>query len=413
MPAKEHTVIGLDIGNHKIRAVIAVVDEGARHAVPNVIGVGISPSAGLRRGAIVDAAEAVAAITAALEDAERMAGEPIHHATVAVGGAHLSAFHSRGVIAVGGTGAEITESDVGRVLEAVQAVHLPANRKILRVVPQQYSVDDQHGIVSPVGMTGVRLEADALVITGLTPALKNLEHAVHQAGVDIDDLVPAPLAAAEAVLGKRQKELGVVAIDIGAGSTSLAVFEEGVLLATAVLPVGGESVTNDLAIGLRTSIDTAERLKIEYGSVQPSDISDRETIDLSALSRTETAVVGKRELASIAQARYQEILEMARAELKRLGRDGQLPAGAILTGGGAKIPGLLELARDTLRLPVTIGFPAEVDGVVEKIDDPSYATAVGLLLFGLKGPTRQYGVGGFDFGDFFGSLKSFFKKLLP
>lgn len=411
--ARPQLLIGLDIGNSKIRTVAAVVEE-ERGVLPNVIGVGVAPSSGLRKGAIVDIGETVAAVTASLEDAERMCGEPIHHAFISVGGAHLLAQNSRGVVAIGNKGTEITHDDVARALEAAQAVSIPANRQILRTIPQVFSIDDQHGVKDPIGMTGVRLEVTAHIITGLTPALKNLENAVHQSGVDVDDFIPAPLAAAEAVLSKRQKELGVVVIDIGAGSTGIAVFEEGITLHTAVLPVGGDSVTNDIAIGLRTGIDTAEKLKIEYGTVNPASVTDRETVDLSALSRTEVQHVSKRQLAEICEARYAEILEMVKDELKRIERDGQLPAGCVLTGGGAKIPELTTLARDTLGLPVGIGFPAEVDGIVDKIDDPSFATVIGLILTGAKGTAhRPYHPSHINLGKTMEGVKKFFKKLLP
>lgn len=408
--AKDNTIVGLDIGTSKIRTVIATVD--AREMLPNVVGAGVSPSSGLRKGAIVDVNETIAAITASLEDAERMSGQPIHHAVIAVGGSHLASQNSRGVIAVP-HGGEITVSDVERVLEAAQAVNIQANRQILHVIPKSYTVDDQQDIRNPLGMRGVRLEVEAHIITGLTPALKNLENAVHQSGVDVDDFVPASLAAAEAVLSKRQKELGVVSIDIGASSTSIAVFEEGAILGTFVLPIGGDAVSNDIAIGLKTSIDTAEKLKIEYGSCNPVEISERETVDLAAISKTDSQVIERRTLAEIIQARYHEIFSMVNERLMTLQRDGQLPAGAVLTGGGAKIPEVIGLAREVLGLPAQIGFPADVDGVVDRIDDPAYATAIGLVLFGVRGPTRSYGVGNVDFGKAFGSVKHFFKKLLP
>ncbi|MFH0776073.1 MAG: cell division protein FtsA [Patescibacteria group bacterium] len=407
---KDSMVVGLDIGSSKIRTVIANI--GERDVLPNVVGAGVSPSAGLRKGAIVDVNETISAITASLEDAERMSGAPIHHAVIAVGGAHLTSINSKGVIAVP-HGGEISAADVERVLEAAQAVNISSNRQILRVIPQNYTIDDQTGIRNPLGMKGVRLEVEAHIITGLSPALKNLENSVHQSGVDVDDFIPAPLAAAEAVLSKRQKELGVVAIDIGASSTGISVFEEGVVIASFVLPVGGDSVTNDIAIGLRTSVDAAEKLKIEYGTAKPADVSDRETIDLAAISKADSQVVERRQLAEIIHARYHEILSMVNEKLASIERDGQLPAGAVITGGGAKIPELIELARETLSLPVQIGFPIEVDGIVDKIDDPAYATAIGLILFGAKGSSRNYSLANVDFGRTFEGIKNFFKKLLP
>jgi cell division protein FtsA len=409
--SKDSVVVGLDIGTSKIRTVIANIDE--RNALPNVVGAGVSPSAGLRKGVIVDVNETISAITSSLEDAERMSGDPIHHAVIAVGGAHISALDSRGVIAIP-HGGEISPSDVERVLEAAQAVSISSNRQILRVIPRDYTIDDQTGIRNPLGMKGVRLEVEARIITGLTPALKNLENAVHQSGVDVDEFIPGSLAAAEAVLSKHQKELGVVAIDIGASSTGISIYEEGVVLGTFVLPVGGDSVTNDVAIGLRTSVDVAEKLKIEYGTAKPADVSERETVDLAAISKADSQIVDRRQLAEIIYARYHEILTMVNEKLSEIERDGQLPAGAVITGGGSKIPDLIELARETLSLPVQVGFPVEIDGVVDKIDDPAYATAVGLVLFGIKGGSqRNYSVASVDLGKAFGGVKNFFRKLLP
>ena len=244
-----------------------------------------------------------------------MAGEPVHHVFLGISGDHISSMDSKGVIAISHSGNEIIEDDVDRVLEAAQAVAIPNNRRILRIIPKSFTVDEQTGIKYPVGMTEIRLEVLAHLVTGLVPAVKNIEKCVHQAGVDINDIIPCGLAAAEAVLTKRQKELGVVVIDVGCGGTNVAVFEEGTVLHTASLPVGGDNVTNDIAIGLRTSIDTAEKIKIEYGSCIPEDIHDRETIDLSLLSKIDTQTVSKKYLAEIIQARYHEIFVMVKDEL--------------------------------------------------------------------------------------------------
>ncbi len=265
---------------------------------------------------------------------------------------------------------------------------------------------------------GIRLEVEAHLVTGLTPAVKNLEKCVHQAGGDINDVIPSGLAAAEAVLSKRQKELGVVVIDVGCGGTSISVFEEGTTLHTAVIPVGGENVTNDIAIGLRTSIDTAEKIKIEYGTCIPDDVNDRETIDLSLLSKIDSQTVSKRQLSEIIQARYHEIFILVKDHLAKIHRDGMLPAGAILTGAAIKMPGVVDLARDTLNLPVQIGFPQNFEGVVDKIDDPAYATAIGLALWGARFKGHAGGNYGFDLkgikmDKIFGGIKSWVKGLLP
>ncbi|MEK7591364.1 MAG: cell division protein FtsA, partial [Patescibacteria group bacterium] len=376
--SKGRVLVSLDIGSAKIRTVVAVVNGGQEeYRVPNIIGVGLSPSLGMRKGHVIDVVELIHNIISSLEDAERMAGVPVNHVFVGMSGSHIEAFDSRGVIAI--SGAEITTDDVGRVLEAAQAVSIPANRRILHIEPKSYAVDEQRGIKNPVGMTGIRLEVEAHIITGHIQHVKNLEKCIDQAGVDIDALVPATIAAAEATLTKRQKELGVIVVDIGAGCTSIAVFEEGTILHSVTLPLGGESVTNDIAIGLRTSVDTAEKIKIEFGSVLPAEMSEREMIDLSSVSKVDTQTVSKKYMAEIMQARYYEIFTLVKNELARIGRSGMLPAGALLTGGAVKAPGVLDLARDVLGLPVQMGFPVDIGGVVEKVDDPAYATAIGTL----------------------------------
>lgn len=410
---KARVVAGLDVGSSKIRTVVGTIDEKIQ--LPNVIGVGIAPSMGIRKGQIIDVEETINNITASLEDAERMAGEPIHHVLLSISGNHIESFNSKGVIAISHPGNEIGEDDIDRVLEAAQAVAIPNNRRILRIIPKSFTVDEQKGIKYPAGMTGIRLEVDAHIVTGMVPAVKNLEKCVLQAGVDIQDVVPAVLASCEAVLSKRQKELGVVAVDIGAGGTSIAVFEEGTTLHTAVIPVGGESVTNDIAIGLRTSIDAAEKIKIEYGSCIPEEINDREMIDLSSLSKIDMQKVSKRQLVEIIEARYHEIFLLVKEELAKIHRDGMLPAGVVLTGAGVKIPGVIDLARETLNLPVQIGFPQNFEGVVDKIEDPAYATAIGLLIWGGRFEGRPFGLSfrSLNFKKTFAGLKNWVKHLIP
>jgi cell division protein FtsA len=410
--ARSQIVASIDIGSAKIRTVVGILEDGS--SVPNIIGVGIAPSTGLRKGAVIDVEETINSISSSLEDAERMAGEPINHVFLGVGGNHIASINSRGVIAVSQAGNEINEDDVDRVLEAAQAVTMPSNRRMLRIIPKTFTVDEQKGIKYPVGMTGIRLEVETHIVTGFEPVVKNLEKCVLQSGVDIDDIIPNCLASAEAVLSKRQKELGVAVIDIGCGGTSISVFEDGATLHTSVIPVGGENVTNDVAIGMRTSIDTAEKIKIEYGSIHPEDVNDRETIDLSLLSKIDTHVVSKKQIVEIIQARYHEIFVLVKEELARINRDGMLPAGVVLTGAAAKIPGAIDLARETLNLPAQIGFPQNYDGVVDKIDDPAYATAIGLLLWGSRFEARYHkGIKSFNFKKGLVGIRRWFKNLVP
>ncbi|HCW32507.1 MAG: cell division protein FtsA, cell division protein FtsA [Candidatus Peregrinibacteria bacterium GW2011_GWF2_39_17] len=410
--SKNHIIAGLDIGSSKIRVVVGTLEEKSTQL--NVIGVGVAPSMGLRKGNVIDVEEAITSISSALEDAERMSGEPINHVFLGIGGIHLESMDSKGVIAIPG-GNEITEADVNRVLEAAQAISIPSNRRILRIIPKSFTVDEQKGIKYPVGMTGIRLEVEAHLITGLVPAVNNIEKCVHQAGVDIDDIIPTSLAAAESVLSKRQKELGVVLINIGSGGSSLVVFEEGTTLHTAMIPIGGESVTNDIAIGLRTSIDTAEKIKIEYGTCNIDEVNERETIDLSLISKLDDQSVSKRLMAEIIQARYHEIFVLGKDELAKINRDGMLPAGVVLTGAGVKMPGVIDLAREVLSLPVQIGFPQNFEGVVDKIDDPAYATAIGLAIWGsrFEGRGYQFDFRSLNIGKMFQGLKNWAKSLMP
>ncbi|MBU2523933.1 cell division protein FtsA [Patescibacteria group bacterium] len=411
--AKSRIVASLDIGSSKNRTVVASIED--KDSTPNIIGVGISPSSGMRKGSVIDVEATINDITSSIEDAERMAGEPVHQIFLGIGGTHLESMNSKGVIAVSSSGNEITEDDIDRVLEAAQAVTIPNNKRILSIIPRSFIVDEQKGIKYPVGMTGIRLEVDAHIITGLIPTIKNIEKCVHQAGLDIVDIIPSSLASAEAVLSRRQKELGVAVIDIGCGGTSMVVYEEGSILHSAVLPIGGENVTNDIAIGLRTSIDTAEKIKLEYGNCIPEDVSERETIDLSLISKIDTQTVSKKQLVEIIEARYHEIFTMAKDELSKIHRDGMLPAGAILTGAATKMPGIIDLARETLNLPVQIGFPQNFEGVVDKIEDPAYVTAIGLIQWGAKfeGKSFSLGLKNMKVGQMLGGVKDWVKGLFP
>jgi cell division protein FtsA len=386
---KEQIFVGLDIGSSAIRVVVG--KQESELGAPSIIGVGESVSQGIRRGVIVDIDEAVSSISEALEKAERMTGLTIDHAVVSVGGAQITSQESHGVIAVSRADGEITENDVVRVVDASQAISIPANREILHVIPKNFTVDGQTGIKDPVGMSGIRLEVDSQIIQASVPFIKNLTKCILQAGLEIDDLVLAPLAAAQAVLTKKQKELGVAVVDLGGGTTGMIVFEEGDLVSSTILPIGSTHITNDLAIGLRTSVDTAEKVKIQYGQAEMREVKKDIEIDLSKIDKQEEGKVSAKHVAEIVEARLEEIFDLVNRELKKINKDGQLPAGAILTGGGAKLPGVVELAKKHLRLPVTLGLPGQVTTVIDRVDDPGYATAVGLVLWAnefLLGQTR-------------------------
>jgi len=419
--SKGDIIIGVDVGSSNVRTVIAQIFP--EEEVPRIIGVGVASSAGIRKGAVVDLDEATRSICESVEKAEMNSGRKVAHAIVSLGGSHISSQDSKGVVAVGRADGEVVDDDISRVINAAQAISIPANKEIIHVIPKNYSLDDQKDIKDPLGMNGVRLEVDAMIIEGSSPFIKNLAKCLEQAGIDLDDFILSPLAAAKAALTKRQKELGVVLVDIGGGTTSLIVFEENELLHTAVLPVGGSHITNDIAIGLRTSIDVAEKVKLEFGSALPREISKKEDINLSEIEPNEEGIVSRQHVAEIVEARLEEIFSMVNKELKSIGREKLLPAGIVLTGGTAKIPGAVDLAKDVLALPAQTGFPMQLGGLIDKVDDPSFVTSVGLILWGMesasfskKGSFSKNKIMGNisgGFGGAVGNMKKWFEKFLP
>jgi len=411
--AKDDLLVGLDIGSANVRVCIGKVDPEKQ--LPSIVGIGEHAANGIRKGMIVDLEEAVSSISGALEKAERMGGSAVESAFVSVSGEQISSQSSKGVIAVAKADGEITEDDVTRAIEAAQAVSMPPNQEILHIIPRAFNVDDQKGIKDPVGMTGVRLEVEALIIYAASNLIKNSTKAIFRAGVDIQDLVLAPLAASQAVLTKRQKELGCVLVDVGGGTTGIAVFEEGDLIQTAILPIGGTHISNDIAIGLRTSVEVAEKVKVEYGFANPAEVDQSEEIDLSKIDPAEEETVSKKHIAEIIEARLAEIFEMVDRELRRLRRSGKLPAGVIVTGAAAKMPGLIDIAKRELKLPAQVGFPKDMPFAVDKIDDPAWATAVGLVLWAsdLQNRGGTSGRGLKALGGTLGKVKNWFRSLLP
>jgi cell division protein FtsA len=413
--ARDELLVGVDVGTAVVRVVVAQLspEEGK----PSVVGIGQSASSGIQRGVVTDVEETIRSVSAALDAAERMAGVPIDRATVSIGGAHITSQNSRGVIAVSRADGEISEDDITRAVNAAQAISIPSNREILHVIPQHFIVDGQGGITDPLGMTGVRLEVDAHIIEGSAPFIKNLTKCVYQAGVTIDELVFAPLAAAKSVLSKRQRELGVILIDLGGGTTSITIFEENRLLHTAVLPVGAMHITNDIAIGLRSSIDVAEKVKVEFGSALPEDIKKTQEINLKNVdAQEEETAVSRRHIGEIIEARLSEIFSLVNRQLKEIDRAGLLPAGVVLTGGGAKMHGVVELAKRELRLPAQIGFPQALPGVVGQLDDPSFAVSTGLLFSALEarqGKHRSPLQALQTVGPTVARMRGWFRSLLP
>ncbi|MBI4359551.1 MAG: cell division protein FtsA [Candidatus Jacksonbacteria bacterium] len=415
---RDTIITGLDIGSGKVRVIVGQKIDGSPL---HIVGCAEVSSEGVAKGVVKSVEDAVSCISRAFEQAERMTGIPIERAYVAISGSHIRSDTSRGVIAVAKADGEIKEDDVERVIEAAQAVSTPPNYEILHVIPKYFTVDSQTGIKDPVGMTGIRLEVEVQIIQGLSAQIKNLTKVVYRSGVEVEDLVVAALASAEAVLSKRQKELGVAVLNIGASTTSCAVFEEGEVISTQVIPIGSSHITSDIAIGLRTSIDTAEDVKIRYGVADPSTIERREDIDLSKITEGETGVVSRRHIAEIIEARVEEIFKLADVELAKVERSGKLPAGIVITGGGAKLTGMIGVARKIFKLPASIGVPREIGSAVDKIDDPALGTAVGLVRWGERFSghgSREGGIFGSRLGGSAGKevaerVKKWFKAFVP
>lgn len=412
--AKNNIVVGLDIGSSKVSVVVGKIEEGLIH----IIGAGRVANSGMRKGIVVDIEDCVSATSAALEEAERMAGVPLESAYVGMSGAHISSSMSKGVIAVSRADGEITKTDYERVVEAARAVALPPNREIIDVIPRDFIVDGQGGIKDPVGMTGIRLETEALVIGGQTAAIKNLSKCVFQAGLKIEDIVYTPIALANSFLTKKQKDVGVLLVDIGAGTTSVTVFEEGDMIYTNVIAIGSGHITNDLAIGLRTAIETAEKVKLEFGVASSDGIAANARVDLTKLGPNEDGKVERKMIAEIIEERLKELFSMVRDELKSIGKDGMLPAGVILTGGGSLLEGIVDFAKAELKLPAQIGKNlVQLGGIADKVDNPIYAAAAGLLLTGFMGPdtTKPSGLK-LEVPELRGltdNLKKIFRNFLP
>lgn len=411
----EEIYTGLDVGTYAIRVAVGKLvpsPEGGEQI--HIIGAVEVACAGVSKGTITNLEDAVSSISRALEQAERITGVPLSKAWVGINGSHILSQESRGVIGVGRSDGEIRDEDVERSIEAARTVATPTNYEIIHVIPKSFTVDGQRGVKDPVGMNGIRLEVDAIIIQGLGSQIKNLTKAVYRTGLDIEDLVFSILATAEAVVSDRQKELGVCVVNVGASTTSLVVYEEGDVLHTAVLPIGSDHVTSDIAIGLRTSIEVAEQVKLHYATCLPDDVQKKEEINLGELGAPDEEVVGRRFVADITEARVQEIFEHVDRELKKIDRSGMLPAGIILTGGGAKLSGILDAAKAAFRLPVSLGTPIGVTSVIDRVNDPSMSTAMGLVLWGqhIRGSGGRGGIGDLfsRFGDM-NKITSRFRKI--
>ena len=419
---RDDIIAGLDIGSNAIRLVVGQKTFNSGSEQLQVIGAVEAPSSGINKGVVTSIEDTTSSISACLEKAERLIGVPIQSVWVSINGPHIKCERSRGVVAVSKSDGEITEDDVARAIEAARALSVPPNYEILHVIPVKFTVDNQEDIKDPIGMTAVRLEVETLIIQGLSNQIKNLTKAIYRTGLDIEDLVLSPLAAAEAVIGLKQKELGAVLINIGASTTSFSVFEEGEILHASVLPIGSEHITSDVAIGLRCPINVAEKIKIEHGSARPEQYHKKEEVDikkeLGEEGNNEEGAISKKYVAEIIEARVEEIFEKVDAELKKIDRSGMLPAGAFLIGGGAKLDGIIEVAKNKLRLPATLGSNKVLSAIIDKVNDPSYLTALGLVVWGdhLSKKKKSFKLkfsGGEVAGRFMDTIKKWFAAIKP
>jgi len=414
----ENVITGVDIGSSSIRIAVAqsVPSEKGKPSL-HVIGAISVPSEGVHKGSISSMEDAVSSVSAALERAERMTGVPVNRAWVSIAGHHILVQESHGVVGASRTDGEIQESDVERVIEAARTVATPSNYEILHVIPTSFTVDGQQGIKDPVGMNGIRLEVDAVIIQTLASHIKNLTKSVYRTGLEIDDLVFSPLAIAEVVLTPRQRELGACVVDIGASTTTLAVFEEGDMLHTAVLPIGGDHITNDVAIGLRTSLEVSEQVKVKLGHSIPDEVPKKDVFSLRDFGSSEDESVKRQFVSEIIEARVEELFEAIDDELRKIDRSGMLPVGVVLTGGSTRLPGIVEVAKRVLRLPATIGVPSSVSSVIDEAHDASFATAVGLCAWGftIQGNTKggRFNVPIGQIGELPDKVKTWVKNFLP
>lgn len=392
----EDIIAGLDVGTTKIAAIIGEREDKAL----TILGVGTSPSEGLRRGVVVNIEKTVQSIMRAVEDAERMAGVNIDAVYAGIAGDHIHSVNSRGVIAIARGDHGISQKDIARAIDAAKALQIPMDRQVIHVLPQEFIVDDQRGIPDPIGMSGVRLEVLVHIVTGAITSAQNLYKCIKRAGLGVKDLVLEPLASSFAVLSADEKELGVALLDLGGGTTDLAVFYEGSIRHTAVIGVGGRNITNDIAIGLRTPLEQAEDIKRKRCVALSSLIKEDELIDVPGVGGRPSRRMSKKQLGAIVEPRMEEIFTFARREIKKSGYDDLLGTGLVITGGGSLMPGTVELAEQVFGMPVKTGIPQGFGGLVDPAKSPIHATGIGLILYAMNNPEKKEWLDGSDAGLF-------------
>jgi len=408
----EPIVVGIDIGTTKVCTLVARLEDGSGM---RVLGVGIEPSQGIKKGTVVDLAEASLSIARSVEKAQRTSGLEITSALVSLAGSHVSSVNSKGVVGI--SGGTIEENDVYRALEAAQAIAIPHNREIIHVIQRGFTVDGQEGIHMPVGMHGYRMEVEAHIITAAAATVENLRQCVQASGVNVSQFVLNPLASGEAVLNPNERQMGVIVCDIGGGTTDMAIYIDGDVWHTMVLSVGGNHITSDIAHGLRMSMETAEQVKKQYGYAIKSEIREDEVFTARAFGEDSPVQVSRRDLAHIIEARVDEIFQLLLQEVKRSGYDGLLPAGMVLTGGSSLLPGIKQLASQVMGMPVRIARPEHLVGLVDQLNSPSYSTSIGLLKWASimnevtanTSPRSRHKMPVTNWDD----VKELFKRLLP
>jgi cell division protein FtsA len=377
---REAVLVAIDVGTSKV---VALIGEVTRDGTLTIIGKGATGSSGMKKGVVINIEQTIASIRGAREAAERISGYRVESAVVGVGGNHVESQNSRGAVAVSGPRREVTREDIERATEVARAVTIPSNREVLHVLPRGFVVDGQEGVRDPLGMSAVRLEVETLIVHAGATAVQNLSKCVQRADIRIDELAAASLAAGEAVLTETERDLGVAVADFGAGTIDLALFLDGSPFHTSVLPLGGNNVTNDVAIGLKTSLDAAEQLKINHATADPSAVGKAELVTVEAIDE-ETGTASRHELAEIVEARMREVFEKIGEEIERAGAVGLLPAGLVLTGGASQLAGAARLGREVLQMPVRVAGPSAVSGLTDHLLTPAYATPLGLLLWGAR-----------------------------
>jgi cell division protein FtsA len=381
---ERNLVVGLDIGTSKVCAIVAEI--GVDGSV-EIIGIGSHPSRGLKKGVVVNIESTVQSIQRAVEEAELMAGCQIHSVYAGIAGSHIRSLNSHGIVAI--RDKEVSGSDVDRVIDAAGAVAIPADQKVLHILPQEFIIDNQEGIREPIGMSGVRLESRVHMVTGAVSAAQNIIKCVRRCGLDVDDVILEQLGSSESVLLDDEKDLGVCLVDIGGGTTDIAVFTDGAIRHTAVIPIAGDQVTNDIAVALRTPTQNAEEIKIKYACALAQLATPDESIEVPSVGDRPPRRLARQTLAEVVEPRYDELMTLVQAELRRSGFEDLCAAGMVLTGGSSKMEGLVELAEEILHMPVRLGSPQSVTGLSEVVRNPIYSTGVGLLLFGHRNASSR------------------------